>query len=232
MHMVAHRGSSYVAPENTLAALKLAFRQGAKGVEFDIQRSKDGEVFLLHDSTLRRTATQECPDGFSQEEYNSVLDKNVCELNYWDCISRMDVGGRKGAEYVGERCCLMEEAMATLPSGCFALCEVKGGDVATAKAVATLVKAKEWTGESLVFIGFDLKVMKELKATLVEQGQESIKVILVSEARSEGVALEAIGVAKCAGLDGVDFEADTAVVTKGSPGCTCGASHAGCLGLE
>ena len=54
--VVAHRGVSSLAPENTLAAVKKAVEIGADGSEIDVRLTKDGEVVLLHDSRLKRTA--------------------------------------------------------------------------------------------------------------------------------------------------------------------------------
>ena len=51
-----HRGASSEAPENTLAAFRLALEQGADGVELDAQRCGSGEVVVLHDESLGRTA--------------------------------------------------------------------------------------------------------------------------------------------------------------------------------
>lgn len=53
-HVVAHRGASADAPENTLAALSLAIEQGAKAVEVDAMISKDGVAYLHHDDGLNR----------------------------------------------------------------------------------------------------------------------------------------------------------------------------------
>ncbi|MDO5423785.1 MAG: glycerophosphodiester phosphodiesterase [Eubacteriales bacterium] len=50
----AHRGASGYAPENTLEAFELAAKQGADGVELDIQLSKDGELVVMHDETVDR----------------------------------------------------------------------------------------------------------------------------------------------------------------------------------
>ena len=55
IQIIAHRGYSARAPENTLAALTLAARRGADGVEFDLHTAKDGEPVLIHDATLDRT---------------------------------------------------------------------------------------------------------------------------------------------------------------------------------
>ena len=52
----AHRGASAYAPENTIPALKLALEQGADGVEFDVQRTADGELVVIHDEAINRTS--------------------------------------------------------------------------------------------------------------------------------------------------------------------------------
>lgn len=54
--IIAHRGASARAPENTLAAFALAIDAGADGVEFDVRLSKDGIPVVIHDATLTRTA--------------------------------------------------------------------------------------------------------------------------------------------------------------------------------
>ena len=53
--IIAHRGASMLAPENTLAAANLAAQIGVAGLETDIQVSQDGQLFLMHDDTLART---------------------------------------------------------------------------------------------------------------------------------------------------------------------------------
>jgi glycerophosphoryl diester phosphodiesterase len=56
IEIVAHRGASAYAPENTLAAYDLAVAQGAHTIELDVRVTADGELLLLHDPTLLRTA--------------------------------------------------------------------------------------------------------------------------------------------------------------------------------
>ncbi|GAB3702758.1 glycerophosphodiester phosphodiesterase [Mariniluteicoccus flavus] len=53
----AHRGASAYAPENTIEAFELAERQGADGIELDVQLSADGELVVIHDETVDRTST-------------------------------------------------------------------------------------------------------------------------------------------------------------------------------
>jgi len=53
--IIAHRGASAHAPENTLAAFRLAAEQGAGAIELDVKLSRDGEVVVMHDHSLKRT---------------------------------------------------------------------------------------------------------------------------------------------------------------------------------
>jgi glycerophosphoryl diester phosphodiesterase len=55
-HIIAHRGESFNAPENTLAAINLAWERGAEAVEIDIQFSKDRELVVIHDTDTKRLA--------------------------------------------------------------------------------------------------------------------------------------------------------------------------------
>jgi hypothetical protein len=54
--IIAHRGASGEAPENTMASFKLAVQQQADAIELDVQRTKDGRLVIMHDNTLGRTA--------------------------------------------------------------------------------------------------------------------------------------------------------------------------------
>ena len=53
--IIAHRGASGHAPENTMAAFQLAMEQGADGIELDVMLSKDGRLVVFHDHTVDRT---------------------------------------------------------------------------------------------------------------------------------------------------------------------------------
>lgn len=91
--VVAHRGASFAAPENTLVSAKLAIEQGANGSECDVYRTSDNKIVLLHDKTLKRTAG---------------LDKPVIECDY-ETVSKLDVGSWKGTEFAGEKIPTLEE---------------------------------------------------------------------------------------------------------------------------
>ncbi len=55
--IIAHRGESFIAPENTLAAINLAWKNGAKAVEIDVQITSDNEIVVIHDKNTKRSAT-------------------------------------------------------------------------------------------------------------------------------------------------------------------------------
>ncbi|MFP3442749.1 glycerophosphodiester phosphodiesterase family protein, partial [Pantoea sp. SIMBA_133] len=56
VEVIAHRGSSEVAPENSLSAIRQALEDGADQIEIDVRLSADGSVVLSHDATLQRLA--------------------------------------------------------------------------------------------------------------------------------------------------------------------------------
>jgi len=85
--IVAHRGSSKAAPENTLAAIERAIEDGAHYAEIDVQETADGVVVVLHDTDLKRL---------------TGLDKKIWEATY-DEIRELDVGSWFSPEFAGER---------------------------------------------------------------------------------------------------------------------------------
>jgi glycerophosphoryl diester phosphodiesterase len=91
--VIAHRGSSVYAPENTLAAFQLAADQDADAVELDVDLTRDGHIIVMHDATIDRTT-----DGHG----------NVTVLTLEE-IRRADAGAWKSAEFKGERVPLLEE---------------------------------------------------------------------------------------------------------------------------
>ncbi|MEU6845147.1 glycerophosphodiester phosphodiesterase family protein [Streptomyces sp. NPDC046716] len=93
--IVAHRGASAYAPENTLEAVDKADRLGFDWVENDVQRTKDGALVVLHDTTLARTTDVE--QVFPDRAPWNVRDFTAAE------IAKLDAGSWKGAEFTGAR---------------------------------------------------------------------------------------------------------------------------------
>ena len=81
--VIAHRGASGYAPEHTFAAYDLALDQGADYLEQDVQLTKDGQLVVLHDPSLDRTArgpAETCAGFVSQQ---TVEDVQVCDIGTW-----------------------------------------------------------------------------------------------------------------------------------------------------
>ena len=98
--VIAHRGSSHHAPENTFAAFKLAISDAADGIELDVRLAADGVPVCIHDADLRRTAGRDL----------LVRDLTSAEL------SRIDVGSwfdarHTGQTFSGERVPTLAEAL-------------------------------------------------------------------------------------------------------------------------
>lgn len=74
MRIIAHRGASGYAPENTLASFKKAIEMGAKEIEFDVQLTKDGQLVVIHDYYLHRTTNGKGMVMHSDYAYIKTLD--------------------------------------------------------------------------------------------------------------------------------------------------------------
>lgn len=86
-YMLAHRGASAYAPENTFAAFDRTLALRADGIETDVRVTRDGVLVLMHDATVDRVT-----DGMGL----------LSDLDY-DAVSRLDAGVAFGNEYPGER---------------------------------------------------------------------------------------------------------------------------------
>ena len=95
VEVIGHRGSSKKAPENTLAAVKLAFFENADGVEVDVRLTKDKELVCIHDKDTLRTT------GHKRFVFES----------YVESLKTLDVGLRKGKRWKGETIPTLSEVL-------------------------------------------------------------------------------------------------------------------------
>lgn len=109
--LIAHRGASRDAPENTLAAFELAWQQGADGIEADFRLTRDGRIICLHDASTGRTAGVDL----------------LAERTTFDELRRLDIGCWKGGRWRGERIVTLEELLERLPAGKMFFIELKSG---------------------------------------------------------------------------------------------------------
>lgn len=96
--VIAHRGASAYAPENTMSAFKKALDMGAGGIELDVHLSKDGRIVVIHDERIDRTSNGK----------GMVRDFTLDELK------NLDFGSWFSQEYAGERIPLLEEVLELL----------------------------------------------------------------------------------------------------------------------
>ena len=87
MDIIAHRGASHDAPENTLASVRLGWAQEADAVEVDVRQSRDGHIVVIHDAHTRRTARV----------------KRLVRAQTLDELRALDVGRWKHPRYAGEK---------------------------------------------------------------------------------------------------------------------------------
>ena len=85
MRIVGHRGASHTAPENTLASVRSALDDG-HGFEVDLQLLRDGNLIVLHDDTLERTALHD-----PAKEYRAIVRAPITTLRLQD-VEDIDVG--------------------------------------------------------------------------------------------------------------------------------------------
>ncbi|WP_327356926.1 glycerophosphodiester phosphodiesterase [Streptomyces sp. NBC_01304] len=93
--VVAHRGASAYAPENTFAAIDLAADMGFRWVENDVQRTKDGELVIVHDDNLKRTTNVE--EVFPDRAPWKIKDFTAAE------IAQLDAGSWFDPKFAGAR---------------------------------------------------------------------------------------------------------------------------------
>ena len=145
----AHRGASGHAPENTLAALKLAIALGADMAEIDVQQTADGQLVLFHDETLERTSTGTGP----------LADRTLTELR------ALDAGSWFSHHCAGEKIPTLIEAISAV-RGCLSLnIELKVDDAAPDlldRLITTI--ADQDFAEHCVVTSFDHALIDELVA--------------------------------------------------------------------
>ncbi len=196
MKLIAHRGASHDAPENTLAALRLGYAQGADAGEVDVHLSRDARIVVHHDADTGRSA------GLRQ----AVAAQSVTELR------SLNVGqwGKWNGSAFAEKIPLLREVLALVPAGRRLFIELKVG-AEILPELERVIRASGLAPAQLALITFDLATARAAKLRL-----PSLEVCWIAE---PPVSLDAlIQQAKAAGLDGLDlsykFPIDAAFVQK------------------
>jgi len=143
--IVAHRGASLDAPENTLAAFRLAWEQGADAIEGDFYLTSDGQIVCIHDKTTKRVAPEE-PEL-------TVAKTTLQELR------QLDVGRWKADKFVEERIPTLKEVLTIVPRGKRIFVEIKCGPEIVPALQEQLI-ASNLDDQQIVIIAFNEAVVR------------------------------------------------------------------------
>jgi glycerophosphoryl diester phosphodiesterase len=150
VQIIAHRGASYLAPENSIAASKLAWELGADAVECDIYMSKDGRIMVNHDGTTKRTSGK----NYTIKDTHS------------DTLRILDIGLLKDPKYKGEKIPFLEEIIQEVPVGKELVVEIKCGSEVLPELKKTVTSFG--VNKRFVFIGFDFQTISDTKKVFPE----------------------------------------------------------------
>lgn len=151
MLIIAHRGESHDAPENTLASFQLAWKRRDRAIELDVHLTKDGELAVCHDGNTQRTS------GVS----HSIRECTMEELK------QLDVGSWKGDKWAGERMPVLREALLTVPKQGSCIIEVKVGADAIPK-LQKEIQSVSLDPKQVVIISFNPEAVGESKRAMPE----------------------------------------------------------------
>jgi glycerophosphoryl diester phosphodiesterase len=150
--LFAHRGLSSEAPENTMAAFRLARDYGIPGIELDIHLTKDGKIVVIHDSNTRRTAP------------GSAVD---VENEPYAAFSGLDIGSWKDARYGAERVALLAEVLEEFAPAMYFDVEIKAAkaeDRGLEAALAALLSSMKLGADCIAVSSFNPVAIKRFKA--------------------------------------------------------------------
>ncbi len=154
--IIAHRGAKQVAPENTLAAFRIAARQGARATEFDVSLLGDGTPVLHHDATLDRCSDRTGP---------------LTAIGRAD-IAGIDCGSWFSGAFVGEPLASLDQGLDLLRELDFVSnLEMKphGASDAMAQAVAKILGRRSEARARILVSSFDLSALAAFRAWMPEQ---------------------------------------------------------------
>lgn len=147
--IIAHRGASADAPENTLAAFREAIRQKADAIELDVQLSRDNKLIVMHDPWLNRTT-----DG-----RGLVYQKTLNE------IKSLDAGIKFSQSYRGQRVPTLDEVLETFGKKTNYVIELKFYRLKTARFARMVYDAVASRGllDNTMFLSFDYRLLVDIE---------------------------------------------------------------------
>lgn len=159
--IVAHRGASHDAPQNTIPAFELAFEKGADFIEADFHLTKDKKVVCFHDNDTSKITNK----------------KLVVKNSTWAELKLLDVGAKKGKKWQGLRMPLLEDVLAKVLPGKGIFVEIKCG-AEVVPYIHKIISVSKLKTSQVHFISFKKDVLlkcKELMPSIKTQWLLNLK---------------------------------------------------------
>jgi glycerophosphoryl diester phosphodiesterase len=145
--VIAHRGASSYAPENTFAAFDLALQMEVRHIELDVDFTSDNQIVVIHDDTVNRTTNGSGP----------VTSHTLAALRGFDA------GSWFGAKFAGERIPTFDEVLARYKGRVHLHTEIKGRSPSLAQATADLIRKHGMEGQ-VTITSFQSVRLEEMRA--------------------------------------------------------------------
>ena len=194
--IVAHRGASADAPENTLAAFREAWRQGADGIEGDFYLTRDKQVVCIHDKTTERTGGKSL----------TVTQSSLAELR------ELEYGAWKNEKFRGEPIPTLGEVIDQMPADKKLVIELKMGPEIV-PYVQGIIAAKSLAAEQILIISFDAKTVAKSKELMPDIEAHWLTSYKRKLGKVSPTADQIIHTIKSCGADGLGTKGDRKVVS-------------------
>jgi glycerophosphoryl diester phosphodiesterase len=201
--LIAHRGESHDAPENTLAAINLAWRRGAMAVEIDVHLTRDAKLAVIHDPDTARVTANAARLVVAESTFSQ--------------LRSLDVGVWKGQSFAGQKIPLLQEVIATIPPEDHRrlIIEIKPGPE-TVDPLAEAIESSGRTSDRFVLISFNADSLRAARQRLPQ-----IRTLYLSFIRQDKqtggwspTAEELIAMAHAARADGVGVSVCDAITPE------------------
>lgn len=145
--VIAHRGASSYAPENTFAAFDLAIRMGVHHIELDVEATSDGHIVVIHDDTVNRTT-----DGSGPVTNHTLA-----------ALQALDAGSWFGTKFAGERIPIFDEVLDRYKGQVHIHTEIKGRAPYLSQRTADLVRQHGMV-DQVTITSFQRARLEEIRA--------------------------------------------------------------------
>ncbi|MFP6902401.1 MAG: glycerophosphodiester phosphodiesterase family protein [Verrucomicrobiia bacterium] len=189
VEIIAHRGASHDAPENTLAAVNLAWKRNADAVEIDVYLSRDKKIVVIHDQDTARTTGH----------------RGLVHRQTWAQLRKLDAGAWKAPQWKSEPIPSLEQVLKTIPKSKRLFIEIKCGPEIVPPLAILLAKTKTPAAQTAI-IAFSLEVCTAAKKRLPALEVFYLKHLKQNPETAQWPAIApTLAAAKTAQLDGINI---------------------------